>query len=260
MTSRLGGWLLAAYLVAVGAIVVVAVGIPLRVLLAVLPGRRPAFTLARFASRAALRIVGCHVTVDGLARLPRAGPLVLVSNHASYVDSLALVASIPLDFLFVAKREVLSWPLIGAILRKGRHLTVERLEATQSVADAARTVDALEQGEVVLFFPEGTFTRAAGLRPFKMGAFEAAVATGAPVVPIALRGTRHVLASGRRVPHPGRITLWLGEPLTPTKDGWRAALVLRDRAASIIAMHCGEPRLDLVVGGVERPDVTSATR
>jgi 1-acyl-sn-glycerol-3-phosphate acyltransferase len=185
---------------------------------------------------------------------------VVVSNHASYVDILALVASIPLDFVFVAKREVLSWPLIGAIVRKGRHLTVERLDAAQSVADAARTVDALERGEVVLFFPEGTFTRAAGLRPVKMGAFEAAVATGARVVPIALCGTRRVLASGRRIPRPGRIELWIGEPLTPPTDGWRAALELRDRAAADISAHCGEPRLELVVAGVERLDTTPATR
>jgi 1-acyl-sn-glycerol-3-phosphate acyltransferase len=229
-------------------------------LLALLPGRRPAFVLARFAARVALRTAGCRVSAEGLAHLPRRGPLVLVSNHASYADSLALIAHIPLDFLFVAKRELLSWPFIGAIIRKGRHLTVERLDIAQSVADAARAVDSLKRGEIVLFFPEGTFTRAAGLRPFKMGAFEAAVATGAPVVPIALRGTRHVLASGRYVPRPGRISLWIGEPLTPPADGWRAALELRDRTASDIATHCGEPRLDLVVGGVERPDVTSATR
>ena len=258
--ARAGRWLYAAYLAVAGAVLVVAVGIPVRVLLALLPGRRPAFVLARFAARVALRTAGCRVSVEGLAHLSRRGPLVLVSNHASYADSLALIARIPLDFLFVAKRELRSWPFIGAIIRKGRHLTVERLDTAQSVADAARAVDSLKRGEIVLFFPEGTFTRATGLRPFKMGAFEAAVATGAPVVPIALRGTRHVLASGRHVPRPGRISLWIGEPLTPPADGWRAALELRDRTASDIAAHCGEPRLDLVVGGVERPDVTSATR
>jgi 1-acyl-sn-glycerol-3-phosphate acyltransferase len=74
------------------------------------------------------------------------------------------------------------------------------------------------------------------------------------VVPIALRGTRRVLPSGKRVPRPGPISLWIGEPLSPSGDGWHAALDLRDRAAAAIAMHCGEPRLDLVVGGLERRD------
>ena len=256
--SRLGTWLYAAYLATAGAIAVVIAGIPLRVLLAVLPGRQSAFAVARMASRIALRLAWCRVTVDGLERLPRTGPLVLASNHASYADTVALLASLPLDFVFVAKREAITWPFVGALLRKGGHLMVERLDTAQSVADAARTTDALRQGEIVLFFPEGTFTRAAGLRPFKMGAFEAAAATGTPVVPVALRGTRHILPSKKRVPRPGPISVWIGEPLAPSGEGWRSALDLRDRAAEMIAAHCGEPRLDLVVGGVERPTVQPA--
>ena len=258
-TARVGSSLFGAYLTTVGAIAAVTVGIPMRLLLALLPGRRPAFTLARLASRIALRLAWCRVTIDGLERLPRTGPLVLVSNHASPVDIAALIASLPVDFVFVAKREALSLPLIGAFLRKGEHLTVERLETAQSVADAARTVDALRQREIVLFFPEGTFTRAAGLRPFRMGAFEGAAATGTPVVPVALSGTRRILPSGKRVPRPGSITVWIGEPLLPAGTGWRAALELRDRAADAIARHCGEPRLDLVVGGVEGPATASGS-
>jgi len=259
--SRLGGWLFTAYLMGAGAVAAIAVGIPIRLLLAVLPGRRPAFTLARFASRVALRLTWCRVSVEGLERLPRAGPLVLVSNHASPVDIAALIATLPVDFVFVAKREALSLPVIGTFIRKGMHLTVDRLETAQSVADAARTVEALRAGEIVLFFPEGTFTRAAGLRPFRMGAFDAAAAAGAPVVPIALMGTRRILPSGKRIPRPGAISVWVGEPLQPSGTGWHGALDLRDRATDHIAAHCGEPRLDLVVSGLERPVApTTVTR
>ncbi len=252
--TRLGRWLFASYLTVVAAIAAIVIAIPLWLLLATLPGRRPAFALGRLASRIALRVTWCRVTIEGLERLPAAGPLVLVSNHTSFADIVALIASLPLDFVFVAKRELFSWPFVGTIMRKARHLTVERLETAQSVADAARTTDAIRAGEVVLFFPEGTFTRAAGLRPFRMGAFDAATTTGTPIVPIALRGSRQILPSGRWIPHPGHIFLWVGQPLTPLPDGgWRAALELRDRVADAIAAHCGEPRLDLMVGGVERP-------
>ena len=252
--TRVGRWLFTVYLVVVGAVAAIVVGVPLWVLLAALPGRRPALSLSRVASRIALGIAWCRVTTEGLEHLSSARPLVLVSNHASFADVVALIAALPLDFVFVAKRELLAWPVIGMILRKARHLTVERLETAESVADAARTTDAIRGGEVVLFFPEGTFTRAAGLRPFRMGAFEAAVSTGASLVPIALRGTRRILASGRWIPHPGRISVWVGGPITPTAGGgWRAAIDLRNAAADAIAAHCGEPRLDLVVGGLERP-------
>ncbi|MHB1223040.1 MAG: acyl carrier protein [Gemmatimonadaceae bacterium] len=87
----------------------------------------------------------------------------------------------------------------------------------------------------------------------------AAVAAGVPVVPVALRGARAVLRGGERLPHPGRIDVWIGEPLRRAdeeRDGWRAALDLCDRAATAIAAHCGEPRLGSlpsVEAPLERP-------
>ena len=106
----------------------------------------------------------------------------------------------------------------------------------------------------MLFFPEGTFTAATGLRPFRLGAFKTAVEAGVPVVPMALRGTRHVLRDGAPWPRPGRVRLWVGAPVKAGRDGLE-----RDRGACAtawphaIAAHCGEPRLDLVAAGPERP-------
>jgi 1-acyl-sn-glycerol-3-phosphate acyltransferase len=101
----------------------------------------------------------------------------------------------------------------------------------------------------VLLFPEGTFTAAAGLRPFRLGTFKAAVDTGVPIVPMALSGTRAVLRAGQAIPRPGPVHLWIGEPIPPEGDGWRAVVSLRDRVAAEIAGHDPEPRLDLVAGG-----------
>jgi 1-acyl-sn-glycerol-3-phosphate acyltransferase len=217
-------------------------------LAAALPGRL-AFKLSRFGARLILRTVGCRLSVEGSENLRLTGPFILASNHCSYLDVLPLMALLPLDFLFVAKKEVRSWPLIGTFIRKQRHLTVDRGDARQSLADARAVSDAIRAGEAVLFFPEGTFARATGLRPFRLGAFEAAAETGRPIVPLALRGSRRVLRDGVWLPRPGPISLWIGKPLSPRTGGWQAALDLRDRTAEAIAAHCGEPRLDLVAGG-----------
>jgi 1-acyl-sn-glycerol-3-phosphate acyltransferase len=227
--------------------------LPVWLLVALVPSRGFAFRLSHFAARAGLRLVGCRLDTEGLERLPRRGPLVLASNHASYADVAALLALLPAGFLFVAKREVLSYPLIGAFVRRCGHLTVDRWDALQSVADTELVARALRDGETVLFFPEGTFVAATGLRPFRLGAFMAAAAAGAPVVPLALRGTRHVLRGGRGVPQPGRIALWIGEPIAPEGTDMAALARLRARVADAIAAHCGEPRLDLVAAGPERP-------
>ena len=227
--------------------------LPAWALVALVPGRRFAFALSRFVARAGLRLLGCRLEVEGLERLPRRGPLVLAANHASYADVAAVLALLPADFLFVAKREVLGYPLIGSFARRCGHLTVDRWDALQSVADAELVAQALRDGEDVLFFPEGTFVAATGLRPFRLGAFLAAATAGAPVVPLALRGTRRVMRGDWGLPRPGRIALWVGEPIAPEGTDMAALVRLRGRVADAIAAHCGEPRLDLVAAGPERP-------
>jgi 1-acyl-sn-glycerol-3-phosphate acyltransferase len=220
---------------------------------AILPGRKAVFALARVGARVLLWVAGCRLSVEGAEHLTSSGPLVLASNHAGYADVPALVALLPIDFLFVAKKEVLSWPLVRTLVRKAGHLTVDRSDARQGVADAGRLGRALEEGERVLFFPEGTFTAAAGLRPFRLGAFQAAAQAGVAVVPLALQGTRSILPEGSWLPRPRTIRLWIGAPLSAEGEGWRAVVGLRNRVADAIAARCGEPRLDLVAAGPERP-------
>jgi fatty-acyl-CoA synthase len=218
----------------------------------VLPGRRATARIGRLAARILTTLAGARLTVAGLERLPADGAFVLAANHASYVDVPALLAAVPRDIRFVAKKEILSWPLVGAFVRKTEHLTVDRADAHQSVAEADRVGAVLRAGDPVAFFPEGTFTDAAGLRPFRLGAFKAAAEHGVPVVPVALVGTRRWLRTPW-APRPGRISVWIGEPVRAEGTGWRDVVALRDRVADAIAAHCGEPRLDLVASGLVRP-------
>jgi 1-acyl-sn-glycerol-3-phosphate acyltransferase len=222
-------------------------------LVTLVPSRRFGFALARFTTRTALRLMGCRLEAAGLERLPRQGPLVLACNHASYADIAALVALLPRDVLFVAKREVLRYPLVSSFVRRCGHLTVDRWDAVQSVADANVVARALDAGSDVLFFPEGTFVAATGLRPFRLGAFMAAARAQAPVVPLALSGTRHVLRGDLGLPRPGRIALWVGDPVRPVGTEMAALVALRAFVMDRIAEHCGEPRLDLVAAGPARP-------
>jgi 1-acyl-sn-glycerol-3-phosphate acyltransferase len=227
--------------------------LPTWLLVVVVPSRRFAFGLSRFAARAGLRLVGCRLEAEGLEHLVGRGPLVLAANHASYADVAALLALLPAGFLFVAKREVLGYPVIGSFVRRCRHPTVDRWDALQSVTDTDLVARALRAGESVLFFPEGTFVAATGLRPFRLGAFVAAATAGAAVVPLALRGTRRVMRGDWRLPRPGPVSLWVGEPIAPDGTDMAALVRLRSRVADAIAARCGEPRLDLVAAGPERP-------
>jgi 1-acyl-sn-glycerol-3-phosphate acyltransferase len=133
---------------------------------------------------------------------------------------------------------------------------VDRLDFQRSLADADRVTEALGEGAAVVFFPEGTFVAATGLRPFRLGAFKTAVDARVPVVPLALVGARRILRGDERLPRPGPIHLFVGEPLSPEGSDLSALVGLRDRVADVIAEHCAEPRLDVVAAGVERrPEV-----
>jgi len=218
-----------------------------------LPGRGPALTIERWYCRIALRLAGCALSAEGLAQLPASGPFLIASNHASYVDVAALLAIVPHNFVFLAKKEIAGWPFIGLFIRRARHLTVDRFDAQQGVADTRRVAAAIGAGDSVLVFPEGTFTAADGLRPFRLGMFKVALETGTPIVPVALTGTRRALRDGQTLPRASHIHLWVGAPIRAEGQGFKAIVALRDRVAEAIASHCGEPRLDLVAAGPDRP-------
>jgi 1-acyl-sn-glycerol-3-phosphate acyltransferase len=207
---------------------------PLRLALALARGPHAVQAVSRWWCRAVLRLTGAGPRVRGVEHVPR-GAVVLVANHASYLDVAALVAALPRDLCFVAKRELLGAPVVGTVLRRGGHLTVDRLDLSRSVADAERVTAALRGGAAVCIFPEGTFVRQPGLLPFRLGAFKAAVEAGCPVVPVAIRGTREVLPADTWRPRPGCIEVAATVPISPAGEGWREMVRLRDLARAAIA-------------------------
>jgi 1-acyl-sn-glycerol-3-phosphate acyltransferase len=226
--------------------------LPVWAIVALVPSRRLAFALGRVGSRVGLTLMGCRLSVEGLRHLPREGAAVLACNHASYTDVFVLIALLPRDLVFVAKKEVLGYPVIRTFVRRLGYPTVDRLDFQKGLADSRRVGEALERGAAVVFFPEGTFVAATGLRPFRLGAFKAAADAGAPVLPLALRGTRQLLRGNDRLPRPRPLHLFVGPALAPEGSDLAALVAFRDRVAEEIAGQCGEPRLDVVAAGVER--------
>ncbi|MBI4608699.1 MAG: AMP-binding protein [Candidatus Rokubacteria bacterium] len=208
-------------------------------LVLILPPGRPVDRLVRRFCRILLASAGCRIRVEGLDSLRGLGTAILAANHASYLDAVALSAALPLEFRFVAMRELEAVPFIKTVLGKVGHVMVERTDLSRSVADAGR-VTAMLRGDVpLLVFPEGTFVRSAGLLPFKLGAFKAAVEAGCPVVPIILRGTREILPADTWLPRPGQITVTIGAPMKPEGEGWREVVRLRDAVRAEMARRCG---------------------
>ena len=203
------------------------------------PGRHADRSAKRW-SRLALGLCGLRPRVAGLHHLGTVQTGILVANHASYIDPVVLMAALPAEFHFVAKRALADYPVIGTVIRKAEHITIEKTALSDRLAGADEVARRLADGELLMIFPEGTFVRTPGLLPFRLGAFRAAVDTGRPIVPVAIEGTRHVLPDGTWWFRHGPVIITIGAPLEPQGHGWPEMVRLRDAAVDHIARGCGE--------------------
>ena len=196
----------------------------------------------RAAARMLLRATGTPLRVSGAQPLPDV-PCVLVANHASYLDALALVAALPRPAAFVAKAELRDSWLTRLPLDRIGTCFVERFDRRKGLEDYRHVAATAREGRSPLFFPEGTFRRAPGLLPFRMGAFVCAVDASLPVVPMVLRGTRAILRSGSWFPRAGSISVTIAAPIVPeqTAEHWASAVALRDRVRKTMLRLSGEP-------------------
>jgi acyl carrier protein len=216
-----------------------------------LPRITQRWALMRACVRVLEKATATPVRVNGLQHIPAPGQsCVLVANHASYLDGYTLVSRLPGHFRFIAKAELADKFLIRLPLQRIHTEFVERFETSKGVQDTHHFARVLRAGHQLLFFPEGTFTRVPGLRPFYLGAFTVAAQAAVPVIPVAIRGTRSILRSGSWFPHRGTISIEIGAPLDPRElgaqtgaDSWSVAIALRDRCRAFILRHCGEPDL-----------------
>jgi 1-acyl-sn-glycerol-3-phosphate acyltransferase len=210
------------------------------------PGLVRRWSIVRHTARWVLRLMAIRVEVTG--SWPEWGPGpeatgIVAINHCSYFDSLVLAAVVPGQPVFIAKRELDGQLVAGPFLRALGTLFVERDDLEGGLDDMRKALAAARTGQTLYFFPEGTFTRAYGLRPFRLGAFVIAVDRQVGVVPVTLRGTRSVLREGEWLPRRGDVSVHIGEVSRPDGDDFAAAVRLRDRVRSAMLAHANEPDL-----------------
>jgi 1-acyl-sn-glycerol-3-phosphate acyltransferase len=138
-------------------------------------------------------VLNVPVRVRERARIEWSKAHVICSNHASLLDILALVRAVPPPYRFVAKRELMRWPIVGWALRPAGQIVVDRGDHAQAVKTIAEAAVRKIRGQVI-FFVEGTRSRTGKLQPFKKGAFHFAIHNQLPILPVAVRGSFEALA------------------------------------------------------------------
>ncbi|MGC1659120.1 MAG: AMP-binding protein [Candidatus Acidiferrales bacterium] len=227
----------------------VAVLVPLWIAVSLAPDRQRAARITRRGARLMLQLARVPVaTVDAeiLNAFAGSGPWVFTPNHSSYLDILITVAYLPAGTRFVAKKEVRDIPLVGRITAKSGQFAFERGDQDARIRQTEEVRGALENGESVAIYPEGTFTPYAGIRPFQLGAFKAAAEMQRPICPVAVRGARAILRDKTILPRRGNVCVTFGplvRPAAAVGGAWQEIVRLRDATREIISQNSGEPLL-----------------
>jgi 1-acyl-sn-glycerol-3-phosphate acyltransferase len=173
--------------------------------------------VARGAVMWIARLCGVRFVEDGCAAvLGNSGSLVVVANHSSPLDIAALLFAVP-EARFLAAAELFRVPLLSAAMRGMKTIPIDRRDrqtARRQLDGLVETVSSLAEFKIVIF-PEGGIPSLGARFPFKAGAFELAIRTGAPVLPIAIHGSGTVLPpKGRLGVRPGTVRIQALAPIS----------------------------------------------
>ncbi len=171
------------------------------------------YVIGRFICRVVLKLF-FRYRVEGHENVPRTGGVLLVANHANYLDPPLLGSSVERHVHFMAKAELFKIPVLGWILPRVKAFPVARGGSDRGAVRHALRI--LESGGVVGIFPEGTRTRTGEMLPFQRGAGLIATRANATVVPMALIGTYRPMR-GRLIPR--RFVVRIGPPIDLNAGG-----------------------------------------
>ncbi|MGY1826136.1 lysophospholipid acyltransferase family protein [Blastococcus sp. SYSU DS0541] len=209
------------------------------------------YVLARFVLRP-LFFLMCRPTITGRENVPLDRPVILASNHLSFIDSIAIPLAAPRRVAYLAKAEYFTGRGVGGWLTRTLFTALgaypverETHRAAQAALDTALGI--LRGGTAFGLYPEGTRSKDGRLARGKTGVAWLALTADCPVVPVAVRGTDRVQPVGARWARPHRIAITFGEPLTfPEFAGQanrnRARREVTDRIMLAIAELSGQEK------------------
>jgi 1-acyl-sn-glycerol-3-phosphate acyltransferase len=158
-----------------------------------------------------IRTAGVKVNLEGLENLHDVGAFVLVANHQSMFDILAVLAYFPRPVRFVAKKELLKIPIFGFALHRGNHIVIDREQGGQAIRKA---VEVAKSGLCIVFFAEGRRFSDNQVHRFNPGAAWLALLTKLPCVPMAIADSAGIMPRGAKFVAPGRtMRMIVGAPI-----------------------------------------------
>ena len=173
-----------------------------------------AFTISRVWAWLMLKMTWVHPEIRGNENIQKDQSYIIISNHQSQFDILALVVKLGIQFRWIMKKELRKIPLFGFALYASRNIFIDRSDRQKAVKTIHDGVKRLPEGVSVMFFAEGTRSPDGKIHKFKKGGFTTAVESGLPILPLTVNGSRKVLPKKSIAFTPGPIEVIVGNPVS----------------------------------------------
>jgi len=169
--------------------------------------------IGKFWARMNLFFTGVLVSIEGSEHIDGERSYVIMSNHQSHFDVLALIAYMPLQLRWVMKLELREIPIFGYCCEKMGQIYIDRGRSEKAHKSLEIAGEKIRNGASVVFFPEGTRSPNGKLLPFKKGGFVIALEAKVPILPVTVVGGRNVVPKGSLRILPGRMKIIIHEPI-----------------------------------------------
>ncbi len=198
--------------------------------------------IARLWAKVLLFISGIETEVIGADNVLRDRPQIFMANHQSNFDILIFLALMPVDFLWIAKKELFRVPLFGRAMKKAGYIGIDRQDHEKALKSVDEAAEKLHQGLSIASFPEGRRSRDGALLPFKQGMFHLAIGTGVSIVPVSIIGSGKIMAKKSLRVNRGKIIMVINKPVEVsghTKETRTALMeeVRQSMAAGLTGQH-----------------------
>ena len=205
------------------------------------PGENKVHKIANLWARMLLWLTSTRVDVIGKENVLMEKPQIFMANHQSDFDILIVLAHIPGQFRWIAKKELFKIPIFGKAMKNAGYIEIDRQNHEKALKSLDEAAQKIREGKSVVTFPEGTRSRDGKIRPFKQGMFHLAIQAGVPIVPISIIGAHEIMPKRTLRIKPGRIRMVIDQPVEVSGYTLETRSELIDKVRHIIVNNLENP-------------------
>lgn len=172
-----------------------------------------AFSITKIWAYIMLAVSFVRPEIKNREKIQPGASYIIISNHQSLYDIIALVTTLGIQYRWFIKKEVLKIPFFGYGLYASRNIFIDRSHRDKAIESINKGFDRLPKGVSVMVFAEGTRSPDGQIHEFKKGGFIPAVERKMPILPVTVNGSRRVLPKGSLAMRPGKIQVVIGDPI-----------------------------------------------